>query len=174
MQLREAGRDRDLEGRRRQGAHGTAPADDQVGGAVAPARAVAPDQLQERGHDGRGLGPVGDVLAGERGLVHRGAQVAGVDRPHGQRGELDRQHRPEMLERGLAGAVAAPPLVGLDRGVRRHVEDARVRRVQEQGERVLHEAEGCDDVDFEGDAQITQRVVGQRGERGCARVSRRC
>ena len=33
----------------------------------------------------------------------------------------------------------------------------------ESGERVLDQAEGGDDVDLEGDAEVAQRVVGQRG-----------
>ena len=48
----------------------------QVGGAVPAARQPFGDQLGERRHHGLGPGPVGDVLAGERRLVHRGAQVA--------------------------------------------------------------------------------------------------
>ncbi len=152
------------------GAHVSAPAASTSRGAVAPARAVAPDQLEEGGHDGGGLGPVRDVLAGERGLVHGGPHVARVDGPDGQRGELDRQHGAEMLQRGLARAVPAPALVGLDGGVRRDVQYAGVGRVEQQGERLLDEAQWCHDVDFEGDAQIAERVVGQgRQRRGTER-----
>ena len=70
-----------------------------------------------------------------------------------------------MLDRGLAGAIAARALVGLDRGVRRHVGHAWVCRVQEEGERVLDQAEGGDDVDLGRDAQVVQRVIGQRRQR---------
>ena len=86
------------------------------------------------------LGTVRDVLAGEGGLVHGGAQIAGIDRPHREGGELGRQHGTEVLERRLAGAVAAPALVGLHRGVRSHVEHARVRRVEQKRQRVLERA----------------------------------
>ena len=41
-----------------------------------------------------GQRPVGDVLAGERVLVHLGAHVAGVDDEHPQVGLLGREHRP--------------------------------------------------------------------------------
>ena len=40
-----------------------------------------------------------------------------------------------------------------------------LRRVEQQRQRVLDQAERGDDVDLEGDAQLAERVVGQRGER---------
>ena len=99
--------------------------------------------------------------------MHRGAQITRVDGPDGQRGELRRQHGTEVLECRLAGAVAAPALVGLDRGVRRDVEQARVWRVEQQRQGVLHDAQRRHDVHLEGDPQIVKGVVGQRGEWRC-------
>ena len=71
---------------------------------------------------------VGDVLARERVLVHLGAHVAGIDDEHAHVGMLGREHRRQLLERGLRRSVAAPSFVGLDRGVGRDVDDRAVRR----------------------------------------------
>ena len=71
---------------------------------------------------------VGDVLAGERVLVHLGAHVAGVDDEHPTRRLLDREDPARVLERGLRRAVPAPPRVRLDRGVGRDVHDRSRRR----------------------------------------------
>ena len=146
----------------RHGAHATAPLDDELGRPVAAARAVALDQVEEGGHDGGRLGPVGDVLARERRLVHHRAQVAWVHRPDGERRELDGEHRAEMLECRLARAVAAPAFVRLDAGVGGDVDEARAWGVEQERQRVLHQAERCDDVHLERHAQFVERVVRQR------------
>ena len=57
-------------------------------GAGAAARQPLRDEPDERGDDRLGSRPVRDVLAGEGGLVHGRAQVAGIDRPDGEPGEL--------------------------------------------------------------------------------------
>ena len=54
---------------------------------------------------------------GNARLVHVGAPCRRVDRVDAQVGVLDREHRGQLVQRGLAGAVAAPARVGLDRGV---------------------------------------------------------
>ena len=92
----------------RQGGHVVAPAATSSLDPVAPARAVALDQVEEGGHDARRFGPVRDVLAGERGLVHGRTQVARIDGPHAEGGKLGGQHGTELVECGLAGAVATP------------------------------------------------------------------
>ena len=52
----------------------------QVACTVAAGRGPGVEQPQQRGHDGLRFGAVGDVLAGERRLVHLGAHVAGIER----------------------------------------------------------------------------------------------
>ena len=79
---------------------------------------------QQAGHALLRRRAVGDVLAGERLLVHAGAHVAGVDGVDAQLRVLGGEHRAELLERGLGGAVAAPAGVRLDPGVGGDVEDA--------------------------------------------------
>ena len=91
--------------------------------AVAAAGQRTLQEPEQRRYGGRRLRAVGDVLAGERVLVHLGAHVARVDGVHAQRGLLGRQHPGRVVEPGLGRAVAAPGLVGLDRRVRRQVED---------------------------------------------------
>ena len=61
------------------------------------------------GYDDVGGWPVGDVLAGERVLVHPGPHVAGVDGIHAQAGLLGRQDPAHLVEGGLRGAVRAQP-----------------------------------------------------------------
>ena len=56
----------------------------ELAGPVAPAGQVALDQGEQAGHARLGRRPVGDVLAGERVLVHLRAHVAGVDRVDAQ------------------------------------------------------------------------------------------
>ena len=56
---------------------GTAQGCRQIGRPVAPARPPGPDQGGDPRGDGLRLGPVADVLAGERGLVHRRPQSPG-------------------------------------------------------------------------------------------------
>ena len=95
---------------------------------VAAARLVALDQGARTRARFLGRRPVGDVLAGERLLVHLRAHVAGVDGVDAQlRAARRRGPRVELLERGLRRAVAAPALVGLDGGVGGDVDDRRAR-----------------------------------------------
>ena len=93
------------------------------GRSAAPLPPVALDQLEQPGHALLGRRPIGDVLAGERLLVHLRAHVTGVDRIHPQRRLLGGEDRRQLLERCLRGAVAAPARVGLERRVGGHVDD---------------------------------------------------
>ena len=43
-----------------------------------------------------------EIIAEIEPAHHRGAEIARVDGPHGQRRELDREHSPEVLECGLS------------------------------------------------------------------------
>ena len=106
-----------------------------------------------------GLGAVGDVLAGERVLVHLGAHVAGIDDEDAEVGSLDREHAAGVLERGLRRAVAAPSRVRLDRGVGRDVHDGGAL-VEELAE-VLHQRDRRDDVHVE-DRAGTSRARSRR------------
>ena len=81
------------------------------------------EQAAQGGHDGLGLGPVGDVLAREGLLVHRRAHVAGIEPVDPHVGLLGGEHVATLLERRLRRAVAAPALVALDGGVGRDVDD---------------------------------------------------
>ena len=139
----------------------------EVGRPVAPARHPLGDQPAERGHHRLGQRPVGDVLAGERRLVHVGAQVAGIDPPDPDGDLLGRQHVAGLLERGLGRSVAAPAGVRLDRGVggdAEHGAAALAQRRQQQ----LGQGERGDHVDLEGGAQLVEREVGDRGQRAGA------
>ena len=62
-------------------------------------------------------GAVGDVLPGERLLVHLGPHVAGVDGVDPQGRVLGGEDAGDLVGRRLGRAVAAPALVGLDGGV---------------------------------------------------------
>ena len=128
-----------------------------VGGAVAAGRGPLVDQPEERRDDGLGFGPVGDVLARERPLVHGGAHVAGVERVDGQVGLLDAEHGRVVVERGLGGAVAAPARVGLDGGVgaeRHHGAAGGAQR----GQRELGELQRGEQGGLEDGAQRVGRV----------------
>ena len=96
-----------------------------VAGAVEAARLVALDQGEEAGHALLGRRPVGDVLAGERVLLHLRSHVAGVDRVDAEAGLLGAEHGGELRECGLRRAVAAPGLVRLDGRVGGEVDDPR-------------------------------------------------
>ena len=72
------------------------------------------EQPEQRRDHGRGLRPVADVLAGEGGLVHVGAHVAGVHGIDAKVGLLGGEDGAELVEGGLGRPVAAPARVGLD------------------------------------------------------------
>ena len=78
---------------------------------VPSTRDVALDEGDEAGNALGRLRSIGDVLAGERVLVHLGAHVAGVDDEHPTPRLLDGEDPARVLERGLRRAVPAPPLV---------------------------------------------------------------
>ena len=124
------GRRRGLERARqleRQRAH-DAPRRHELARPVAPAGQLALDQLEQARDAVLGRRPVGDVLAGERLLVHPRAHVARVDGVDAQLRMLGGEDRGQLLERRLRGAVAAPALVGLDRRVGGDVDDRAARR----------------------------------------------
>ena len=114
---------------------------------VRPLGLIRLDQRDETGRDRGGQRTVGDVFAGERVLVHLGAHVAGIDHEHAHVGMLGREHRRQLLERGLRRSVAAPTFVGLDRGVGRDVHDRAVRR-DERRQQLLRQRERRDHVDL--------------------------
>ena len=90
---------------------------DELGGPVAAARAVAPDELEEGGHDGAGSGRSEMSSPGKAAWCMAVRRSPGSTDHTREGGLLDGQDGAEVLEGGLAGAVAAPSLVGLDRGV---------------------------------------------------------
>ena len=139
---------------------------------VATARLVAFEQVDEPGDRDLGQRPVGDVLVGERLLVHLRAEVAGIDPVDPKVGMLGGKDRGQLLERRLRRAVAAPALVGLDRRVRRDVDDATTRSQRRQ--RLLHERQRREDVDLVHAADDIERVVGERPVAGSGRGSSRC
>ena len=66
---------------------------------------------------------------------------------HPEVGTFHGEHAPDVVERGLRGAVAAPARIRLDRRVGRHVDDDRAGcQLVHRG---LDEAERRDDVDVE-------------------------
>ena len=86
--------------------HGAAPSwrrlgRGEVAGPVTATRTVAHDEIQKGGDDGGWFGSIRDVLTREGRLVHGRAQVARVDRPHGERGTFDGQHGAQVLEAAL-------------------------------------------------------------------------
>jgi hypothetical protein len=93
--------------------------------------------------------------------VHAGVHVAGVDGVDPQGRLLGAEYGGDLIERGLGGAVAAPTLVGLDRGV--GGDEHQPGAGAEMGEEHLGEPQGREDVDGVDLPQLLQRVVGQRG-----------
>ena len=142
----------------------------QVGVAVAPAGQVAGEQGEERGHALLGRRAVGDVLAGERRLVHRGVHVARVEGVDGEVRALGAEHVGELLERGLRRAVAAPALVGLDRGVGGDVDDPRA--VGHGRERELDQAQRGERVDLQHVLEDVERIGVERRLRAGAEDAR--
>ena len=138
-------------------------ADLQVDSSVPPTGPVTGDEVEECGDDRCRIGPVRDVLAGKGVLVHLGPHVAGIDRPHPQTRLLHGQHGTEVVERGLGRAVAAPPLVWLYRGIRRHVEDPGVGRGREGGQCLLEQGQRGDDVRLQDLAERRERVGAETG-----------
>ena len=102
--------------------------------------------------------------------MHVGGHVAGVDRVAPQLGVLDAEDGGQLVERGLAGAVAAPALVGLDGRVGGDVDDpparARERRQEGRGER-----ERRDDVHGEDPLEVVGPQAGQRRQRAGAELA---
>src|SRR5919199_5401797 len=92
---------------------------------VASARQVSPQQLDQPGHALLRQRAVAYVFVGERLLVHPRPHVTRVGPVHAQIRILGGENAGELLEGGLARAVASPALVGLDGGVARHVNDPR-------------------------------------------------
>ncbi len=128
------------------------------------------DQPAQGRHDRLRLGPVGDVLARERGRVHRGAHVARVERVHPQQRFLRAEHRGQLVERGLAGAVPAPARVrrhGRVAGDGQHAPGRGPQRRQQQpGQRVRGDHVGLQHVAQVGGGQVGQRRQRRRAERG--------
>ena len=127
------------------------------------------DEGEDPGDGDVGRRSVGDVLAGEGGLVHVGAEVAGVDAEHGHVGLLLGQHPGEVLEGGLRRAVAAPALVRLGGGVRGDGDHRAVRAAQSR-ERSLHQPQRADDVGVEQGGQVVGGEGGDVGERAGSEV----
>ena len=114
---------------------------------VRPLGSIGLDQCDETGDNRGRQRAIRDVFAGERVLVHLGAHVARIDDQHAQLRMLGREHRRDLLERGLRRSVAAPRFVGLDRRVGGDVHD-RAMRGDERGQQLLRQRERRDDVDF--------------------------
>ena len=90
-----------------------------------------------------------------------GAHVTRVEGVHPQVRLLHREHRAEVVQRGLRRAVAAPTLVGLGGGVGADVDDHAAAPAQ-FGQQCLHQGQRCDDVYLVDAAQDVERVVAQR------------
>ena len=117
---------------------------------------------------------VGDVLAGERVLVHLGAHVAGIDDEHAHVGMLGREHGRQLLERGLRRAVAAPPFVRLDRGVGRDVHDRAVRRDERRQRAAASSASGATTLTSKTCAEHVEVDDVERGQRAARPTCSRC
>ena len=161
--LRGSGGDQLLDGRGGSASVMRHPRPAQLGRAVATAGKVGLEQVQQGGHALLGERAVGDVLAGERGLVHGRAQVAGIDDVDREVGVLDGQDLAELLERGLRRAVRAPALVGLDRGVGGDRQDACAG--PQLGPQRLEHAQLGDGVRAQDVLEVVEVDVGQRGQR---------
>jgi hypothetical protein len=103
--------------------------------------------------------------------VHVGGHVAGVDGVDPQPGVLHGEDGGQLVEGGLAGAVATPAGVGLDGGVGADVDDG-AAGVAQRGEDGLHERERGHDVDGEEVRELVGRQVGQGGQRTRAERAR--
>ena len=88
------------------------------------------------------------------------AHVPGIDRVGAEGRILDPEHRREVSERGLRGAVAAPALVRLDGGVGADVDDP--RSLPEARQRELDEGERRDHVHLVHVPQRLEPVVAER------------
>ena len=77
---------------------------------------------------------------------------------------FDGEHAPDVVERGLRGAVAAPARVRLDRRVRRDVDDRRRRR-RGDGSAAWIRPSGATTLTSNSDAERVERVVGDGGQR---------
>src|SRR6185312_5167921 len=127
-----------------------------ISSAIAAAGKVALYELEQRRDALLGRRSVGDVLAGERRLMHRGVHVTGIEGVDVELGVLYGEDPRELLEHRLRRAIAAPALVGLDGGVGRHVDDAAAGRdVRECG---LDESERRQRVDVDDVAQRVERI----------------
>ena len=88
-------------------------------------------------------------------------------------GSLGGEHPADVVERRLGGAVAAPALVGLDRGVRRDVDDDGAGRpggATPPGSG----PSGATTLTVNSSRQRIERVLGQRRAAATARARRRC
>ena len=137
-------------------------------------RSVVEQREQRRARRSRGLGTVGDVLAGEGVLVHLRAHVTGVDRVHAQRRLLGGQHRGELVQGGLRRAVAAPALVRLDRGVRRDVQHRAGRCSARAGAAAWTRASGATTLTRYTCSQVIERAVGECRQRAGPEACSRC
>ena len=144
----------------------------ELASAVGAARQVALDQRQQAGNALLGRRPVGDVLAGERVLLHPRAHVARVDRVRAQAGVLGCEDRRQVGQRGLGRAVAAPGLVRLDGRIRAEVDDARVGG--EARQRELDERERSEHVHLVDLAQRVEVVVARAAAAASGRARWRC
>ena len=140
-------------------------------GLVAATRMVAVDQGDEAGNALLRERAVGDVLAGEGVLVHLRAHVAGIDPVDAEVGLLGGEDVRELLEPGLRGAVPAPSLVPLDRGVGGDVQDA-AGAGREQRERLLDERERCDEIGAQDGLEVGGVETGERRHRRRAERAR--
>ena len=157
-------------GERERRRHRVAPADSRSAARYRPLGRSPSISASRRRDDGLRRRPVADVLAREGGLVHVGRHVAGVDRVDPQLRVLDGEDGGELVEGGLARAVAAPARVGLDGGVRADVHDpaAGAAEGREDG---LDERERRDGVDGEDAQELVGRQVGELRQRARAEVA---
>ena len=112
---------------------------DQLGTSIAAAGQMGADQSHhDRGHS-LWLGPIADVLARIRRLVHGGPHVAWVEAVPPEVRLLRRPGQRLVIKRRLAGPVAAPCLVVLDARIRGDVDDhgLRVQRRQQLPDQLL-------------------------------------
>jgi hypothetical protein len=70
----------------------------QVDRSIPPAGTLSDDQVEQHGDNRRRFGSVGDVLPGERVLVHLGPHVARIECPHPKPGVLGGQDRAQVVE----------------------------------------------------------------------------
>ena len=106
--------------------------------------------------------------------MHVGGHVAGVDGVDAQLGVLDGEDGGELVEGGLARAVAAPARVGLDGGVGADVDDRAAGARRSAGRTACTRASGATALTSRTRRSSSGVEVGEARAAGWGRARWRC